>query len=408
MRTDVVILGDELEGLVAAVRLLERGKSVRLISRGGGSHHYAPDGLRLLGYGPDGGDEPIRNPYEAIERMSEHHPLRLLGRGRVRAALDWFLEWALQQGIQYRSNGCNALTLSAAGLPVPVFATTAHQATWDDAAAGTIAVMCFEGHKDFAAGLTVSELRRRNIDAHLVRLEAPCGSPDSMQLARFFDRSRDLDGYVRSFRDHLPPKSTHAFFPAVLGLDRHDETMKSIERGLRVPCREVPTLPPSIPGLRLSRHLTKHIETKGGFIHLGVRAHGPAGNNGRCEAIWDDAGRRFEAETFILATGGVLMGGLEVESNGRVRETIFDLDVAQTRPLEAKHPDLALDALHETGVATDARLRALSKSHVVYDNLFVVGRTLSHGNVTKEASVEGVAIATGWAAAEEACAYMEG
>jgi len=407
MRTDVVILGDELEGLVAAVRLLERGKSIRLMSRGGGSHHYAPDGLRLLGYGPDGRDVPIRDPYEALKEMGEGHPLRLLGRDRVRAALDWFLDWALQQGFQYRSNGRNTLTLSAAGLPVPVFATSPHQATWDNLEAGTVAVICFEGHKDFAVGLTVSELRRRDIDAHLVRIEAPCGTADSMHLARFFDRSRDLDGYASSFRDHLPPKATHAFFPAVLGLDRHDETVKSLERGLGVPCREVPTLPPSIPGLRLSRHVTKHIETKGGFIHLSVHAHGQLTNNGRCEAIWDDAGRRFEAETFILATGGVLMGGLEVESDGRVREPIFGLDVAQTRPLEARHPDLVLDALHETGVATDARLRPLIKSQVVLDNLFVAGQTLGHCNATKEASVEGVAIATGWAAAEEACAYME-
>jgi len=331
-----------------------------------------------------------------------------LGRDRVRAALDWFLEWALQQGIQYRSNGCNALTLSTAGLPVPVFATTAHQATWDDATAGTVAVMCFEGHKDFPAGLTVSELRRRSIDAHLVRLDAPCSPPDGMHLARFFDRCIDLDGYVRSFRARLPPEASRAFFPAVLGLDHHDKTMKSFERGLGVPCREVPTLPPSIAGLRLSRRLIKDIETKGGFVHLGVRAHGQSGNNGRCEAIWDDAGRRIEAETFILATGGVLMGGLEVESDGRIHEPIFGLDVAQTRPLEARGPDQALDALHRTGVATDAQLRPLIKSEVAYDNLFVAGRTLGHCNVTKEASVEGVAIATGWAAAEEACACMVG
>ena len=408
MKTDALILGCELDGLVAALRLLERGRSVRLIAAGGGSLHYAPDGLHLLGYEPSAGKAVVQDPYEAVDTLDERHPFRLLGKARVRAAMDGFFERSEDLGIELRSNGRNMLAVSLAGQAVPVFAASLHQATFADLEGGPVAVFCFEGHRDFPSGVTVAELRRRQIDAHLLRLEDPCGSPDSMRLARFFDSHGDPAAYFRSIRERLPGNSTCALFPAVLGLDRQGEIMAAAEQALGLPCREVPTLPPSIPGMRLSRRLTRRIQKQGALLHLGAQAIGARASNGRCEAVLDETGRRFEAVTFVIATGGVLMGGLEVDSYGLAREPAFGLEVSQSRPLEADNPEQALDALHETGVEIDDRLRPLAGGQLAYENLFVTGRTLGHWNPPKESSVEGVAIATGWAAAEEACAYMEG
>lgn len=408
MKTDALILGCELDGLVAALRLLEQGNSVRLIATGGGSLHYAPDGLHLLGYEPGTGEAVVQDPYEAVDVLDERHPLRLLGKVRVRAAMDGFFDLSKDLGFELRSNGRNMLVVSLAGQAVPVIAASPFQATFADLEGRTVAALCFDGHRDFPAGVMVAELRRRQIDAHLLRLEDPCGSPDSMRLARFFDSHDDPTAYFRSIRDRLPENSTCALFPAVLGLERHGEVMTAAEAALDMPCREIPTLPPSIPGMRLDRCLTKRIRKQGALLHLGAQAVGAPANNGRCEAVLDETGRRFEAETFVIATGGVLMGGLEVDSHGLAREPMFGLEVVQNHSLEADNPEQALDALHETGVQTDSRLRPLTDGQLAYENLFVTGRTLGHWNPSKESSVEGVAIATGWAAAEEACAYMEG
>ena len=408
MRTDALILGGELSGLVAAQRLLDRGKSVRLISAGGGALHYGPGGLHLLGYESNSGEAMIEDPYEAMGALDQQHPLQRLGEARVRAAMTGFLQLSRDLGLSFRSNGRNRLTVSLAGQPVPVFAASAYQATFDDLEGRTVAVSCFAGHKDFPAGVMVSELRRRQIDAHLLRLEDPCDGPSSLRLAQFFESHGNPARFFRSIIGRLPEQCACVLFPAVLGLDRHGEVMAAAEQAFGVPCREVPTLPPSIPGLRLNHRLTRQLQSAGALLHLGARAVSAPASNGRCTAVTDESGRRFEAEIFVVATGGVLMGGLGVDSRGQVSEPVLGLDVAHNRPLEAQGPEACLDALHEAGVETDDRLRPVARGGSAYQNLFVTGRTLAHWNPAKESSDEGVSIATGWAAAEEACHYLEG
>ena len=406
MRTDALVLGAELDGLVAALRLLERGLSVRLIAAGGGALHYAPGGLHLLGYGAGNGAAPLTEPFASIDALGTNHPLRLLGPARVRLALDWFLRQADDLGLAFRSNGGNDLAVTLAGQAVPVFAQARHQATFADLDGQRVAVVSINGYRDFPAGMTVAELGRQGIDARLLRVEPPGDGADSLRLARALDAPPVAAAFFESLRARLPEGSARVLFPAVLGLDRHEEVVAAAERILGMPCLEVPTLPPSLPGLRLGRALTGRLQRRGAALHMGARVVGVAAANGSCEAVRDDGERSFEAGVFILATGGVLMGGLDVDSHGLVREPLFGLEVAQTRPLGAERVDGALDALHETGVETDERLRPLAGGKPAFDNLFVTGRTLAHWNPARESSAEGVAIATGWAAAEEACAYL--
>ena len=406
MRTDALILGSDLSGLVAALRLLDRGKSVRLIAAGGGALHYGPGGLHLLGYQPNASEAKIEDPYEAMAALDKRHPLRRLGENRVRTAMAGFLELSRDLGLSFRSNGRNRLTVSLAGQPVPVFAADLHQATFEDLEGRTVAVLCFEGHKDFPAGMMVSELRRRQVDAHLLRLEDPCGNPDSIRLARHFDSLRDPAAYFRSILERLPKHCSCALFPAVLGLIRHGDVVAAAEQALGLACREVPTLPPSVPGMRLNHRLTRRLQSAGALLHLGARAVSAPASNGRCAAVTDECGRRYESEIFVVATGGVLMGGLEVDSRGQISEPFLGLEVAHDWPLEAQGPEACLDALHEAGVETDDRLRPVAKGNLAYENVFVTGRTLANWNPASESSNEGVSIATGWAAAEEACRYM--
>lgn len=408
MRTDALVLGSELSGLIAAQRLLDRGKSVRLLASGGGALHYGSGGLHLLGYASDSGEAAVEDPYAALGVLDQRHPLQRLGEARVRAAVAGFLKLGEELGLSLRSSGRNRFIVSLAGQPVPTFASGAFQATFEELEGRTVAVFCFAGHKDFPAGVMVSEMRRRQIEAHLLRLDDPCKGPSSLRLARFFDSLRDPAAYFQSLLGRLPERCACVLFPAVMGLERHDEIMAAAERSLGLPCREVPTLPPSIPGLRLNSRLTRRLQSAGALLHPGARAVSVPANNGRCTAVTDQHGRRFEAEVFVVATGGILMGGLEVDSRGEVHEPFFGLDVADGGPLKAEGPVACLDALHEAGVETDDRLRPLNGDTLVYENLFVTGRTLAHWNPAKESSDEGVSIATGWAAAEEACHYMEG
>jgi anaerobic glycerol-3-phosphate dehydrogenase len=121
----------------------------------------------------------------------------------------------------------------------------------------------------------------------------------------------------------------------------------------------------------------------------------------RCEAVGDGEGRRYRASRYIVGTGGVLMGGLEVDSEGHIAEPIFDLPVHQTDPLRRPTPAETIDALHRAGVETDPSFRPAGIDGSTIRNLQIVGTTLAHWNPTIEESCEGVAIGTAWSAVED-------
>ncbi len=408
MNTDILIFGAELDALIAALRLSQRGHGVRVLAAGAGSLHYAPGGIHMLGYLSEGDGEAVSSPMAGISALDVRHPYRLLGAERIESALDWFFAAAGKAGLKFRVNGANVTALTPAGLGLPVYAPTEKQATMEDLRGRKVAVVRFRGHRDLPAGIVVSGLSRQGIETTLVTVDPPGPSPESIDMARAFDGQADFGKYFAGIKACFPEGTECALFPAVLGLDSHNRVAGEAEAALGMPCLEVPTLPPSVPGIRLYRALTRELERNGVLLHLGVEAGEIIAGDGKCTAVRDDMGRVYEASAFIVATGGVLMGGLDVDSFGKVRETTFALEVFQGAPLDAQTVDRSLAALHQSGVECDASLRPVAGGKRVHDNLFVTGRTLGHWNPSLEASSEGVSIATGWAAAEEARIYLEG
>jgi glycerol-3-phosphate dehydrogenase subunit B len=253
----------------------------------------------------------------------------------------------------------------------------------------------------------VRALARRGVAVQRIEANPPDGRTDTVALARAFDRLVEPERTFAALASRLEAGIETVLVPAVLGLERHDQIMAAAA-ATGLTCLEVPTLPPSVPGLRLWQALNRRLTDGGAMIHMGVKVTGRVGPDGRIAEVVDGHGRRFAADAFVLASGGVLMGGLEVDSMGRVAEPVFGLAVHQTRPLEAGRVDGTLDALHAAGVEADEALRLRGNGRPGPRNLFVTGSTLAHWNPTREVSAEGVAIATGWAAAEAAHDVLEG
>lgn len=407
MKTDVIIVGGELDGLAAAARLVELGHSLRVFMPGGGSLHYAPGGIHLLGYAPREPDEPLTAPLDGVAELDERHPYRLLGAARIGLALDWFFAMADGIGRPFRPNGGNVLTLTAAGQFLPVYGPDPRQADFDDLKGRKVAIVRFRDHRDFPAGLVAAGLRKTNEAVAIVESDGPGGLGEALALARAFDRLDDSTGYFAKIGDRMPKDTEVVLFPAVLGLGSRD-LVGEARAVLGRPCYEVPTLPPSVPGMRLLGDLEDKLEGVGVLFHIGARVAEAQRAGDRVGSVVDDMGRAYEASAFVLASGGVLMGGLEVDSHGIVGEPVFGLDVFQTAPLDAPDEKRCLDALHRTGVTVDERLRPRGKGADGHDNVFVTGRTLGHWNPAAEVSAEGVSIATGWAAAEAVHRYLEG
>src|SRR5436190_339485 len=106
---------------------------------------------------------------------------------------------------------------------------------------------------------------------------------------------------------------------------------------------------------------------------------------------------------------GFASGGLELEPSGRIRETVFDLPLSGAPgPGEPRLAREYFDdhPISRTGVAVDEKMRAVNgESEPVYENLHAVGATLAGAVPWREASGNGISLASGYAAAE---AILEG
>lgn len=408
MRSDVIIVGNELDALVAAMRLLELGHSVRILSAGRGSLHYAPGGIHVLGYTPCADGVVLSSPGEGMSDLQAGHPYRIVGETVIQDALEWFFFSTDGLDAGFNRSGGNVQTLTPAGLGLPTYGPTPSQALVAAIDGREVAVVRFRSHRDFPANLTANGLRRLGSNVAVIETPPPGSGSESVDLARSFDRHADLDGYFRDLGSRVPDSAELILFPAVLGISDHARVRRSAEQALGRPCHEVATLPPSVPGMRLQRTMDRIIAGHGTPVHIGTRVTGTLVDDGHPSDVVDTAGRVHAASAFIVATGGVAMGGLNVDSGGEVREVTFGLPVRQTAPLNAATADASLDALHRTGVETDHALRPLNSGSRSFENVYVTGHTLAHWNPALEASAEGVAIVTGWLAAQSAHAYLGG
>lgn len=400
MQTDAIIVGAELEALLASLRLLQQGASVRLLATGGGSLPYAPGGLQLLGRDPQNPAGVIANPIEAMERLSLLHPLRHVGRHRILPALDWFLDLMERLGAAWQREPQNRPLIAMAGDARSVLARPQSQVSLDALTGHRIAVLAFERFRDFPVDLVIAGLRRQGLDAVAIRVDSKIDCSDSVRFGQTLDRPGEAAALFETVRKALPSGRDLVLFPAVLGIARHREIFDLAQHSLGMPVFEGATLPPCLFGIRLYHLLMREIACLGGLVQPGMRSLQGRIEKGRCQGIGDGEGRHYHASRYIAGTGGVLMGGLDVDSRGHIAETIFGLPVHQTDPLGRRTPAETIDALHRAGVETDSSFRPSDGNGSIVENLQVIGTTLAHWNPTLEESSEGVAIGTAWAATE--------
>ena len=193
----------------------------------------------------------------------------------------------------------------------------------------------------------------------------------------------------------------------MVGLTQSVAAWQDLQNQLGVPVFEIPTLPPSIPGLRLYERLKNALVAAGARIQIGFPVTAARVENGHCvELVTAGASRpyRWRGEQIILATGGLASGGIVAESDGAVRESIFNLPLAglpaagQPRFLPGyfdSHP------FSQVGLEVDASLRPVDGAgRVLLDNLRVAGAMLAHAEPWREKSGDGISLATGYRVAE--------
>jgi glycerol-3-phosphate dehydrogenase len=397
----VVVVGAGLAGLTAALVCAKAGARVEVLAQGQGALTLHPGWIET-------GD------VEALAELPDH-PYRharaslALGLDAIDGVLT--LENSPQPGAPIRAITASGALRSVAftvGARYPVLTGR------------RVLVVGLAGWRDFYARLCADGLCAHGIDARAVEIPFPvrAGNFDTWTIdaARWIDTPDGMEYLAEVVRQDAADADVIAF-PAVLGF--HPETRAWLSDTLRAEIVEIPTLTPSVPGLRLYQAMRGALLEAGARFTIGTTVEGLAfaDDGERASGVYAETAaggrpRLVPADAIVLATGGLFGGGIESDYRGNLLERVAALAIDGVPPdvegwfTEPPYSGRA-QPIHRAGVRTDADLRPLTEAgEPLAVNLFAAGRLLMGSSPVVEGSTEGVDIATGAHAAARALALI--
>ncbi|HBZ54419.1 MAG TPA: anaerobic glycerol-3-phosphate dehydrogenase subunit B [Syntrophobacteraceae bacterium] len=415
-KIDLIIIGSGLAGTAAACFAVTQGLKVAQISASLGELPFASGLLDLLAIYPRQEQKLWDNPWDGIAALidrSPSHPYAKLGVDTIREAMQGFLAFLEASGLEHHGLPDGNVHLATA---VGTLKTTYRvpQSMWHGVGAlqqklPTLLVD-FYGMKDFHGRLMLEGLRHRWPTLNTKTLPFPMTFPGVDRQNLLFAEALESPEVRAELADSIRPNLDGAQMvgmPAVLGVHSTAEVIADLEGRLGVGIFEIPTLPPSVPGLRLQETCENSLRSQGVQILQDRRVIGFQTDGLQCTGIitgTDSWRETTEADGIILASGRFLGGGLAAERNGII-ETIFGLPVVQPSARNLWHRDRFLDhrghPVNQAGLAVDNDFRPLGPDgKVAFQNLFAAGSILAHQDWIRTKSGAGLAIATAYGAVE--------
>jgi glycerol-3-phosphate dehydrogenase subunit B len=410
---DVLVIGGGPAGLLAAWVARQRGAHVRVLAAGIGTTHIMPGGLSVLDT-----DGDLRPALDTL--MADHpgHPYALAGIASLEHGLDALRAVCEPAGLQYAGGlEANYRLPTALGAIARAALVPESFAAGDLAAPGEMLIAGPAGWRDFYPALCADNLARQGIPARAATFDLPeihtaKFDATAAGLARLFDRAEVRARVAGQLRAALKG-AARVGLPAIIGLERHREAWLDLQEQVGAAVFEIPTLPPSVPGMRIYLAFKAALARTGVPLLLDMPVQAARVEGNRATAVSVPAPNRdvpYRAGQFILATGGLYGGGITSDHRGELCEVVFGLPISAPAgrdawfnprflPESGKHP------IHYAGLQADREMRALdADGRVVLENVRVAGRLLAGYDPLAEGSTEGVWLATAYRAAESCTA----
>lgn len=401
MHFDLIIIGIGLTGLMAAKTAVEEGRRVLLVGRGAGSLCIFTNSIDVLAAGGDGN---IKESVSLWIKGHPHHPYAKAGWDSLEASLASFTALFPPDDSFTSREGKNSLIPTGAGTRRSTYLMPESILAGAGARMEKTLIVGIEGFEDFHAEYVAHHLKCRGIT---VTIPWETGNvTNATGLASLMDNPSFCGELAGLIRKRLAGEEFIGL-PALLGLRSSRRAREIIETGTGCQVFEIPILPPSIPGMRIFHLFQEYLTRRGAAIIQGHRVESSLRKGKRCSGInvaHPPLTKTYTADGYILATGRFFSGGLQTDEN-RIYEPIFDLPILQPparrdwfqRRFFAPEPH----PIHGAGILTDHQLRPVDQEgNLLWDNLRVAGSILTHHDSTKELSREGIALATGYAAAK--------
>lgn len=427
MKFDTLVIGGGVAGLSCALRCQKAGQKTAVLTTGQSAMHFSSGSIDVLGRLPNG--ELVTQPFNAMAKLETHepeHPYVKIGCGRVKESLHWFKKTMTDEGMNLVSllddndEDINHVRMTPMGTFKATWASqdTVYPFIQKNPAQGLshITLLTFEGFRDFQTELASANLKAM---PHFKDVEVDCVSIEMDEFKRFARnpcefRSVDISNILQdsnvlnSFAQYmlmLVKKSTDlVVMPAVFKGKKGRASIKLLENLTKLNICEMPTTPPSLLGIRIESSLKQLYKNAGGQLLEGDEVRKGDFETGKLTGIYTKNYKDFPlvADNFVLATGSFFSHGLRANKE-TIYEAVFGLDIDAKTPRTNWYSDSFFPAEGHPfltfGVKTDQNFRPYYQGHLV-ENLYCAGAILAHYHPVAEGSGNGVAISTGFYAAE--------
>jgi glycerol-3-phosphate dehydrogenase subunit B len=413
IKADVCIIGAGVAGLAASLFAVNQGLSCVEVGQVG-EINFASGFLDLLGVHPAGQKSAWTDPWKGIDilvREIPNHPYARIPKSDIRTAFEEVLSFLAEGGLPYvRRVDQNSAVLTSMGTRKLTYCVP--RTMWNGVEAMEKKMACllvdFRGLKGFSARQIAAALQDDWPNLRTARVSFPdtehLNEVYTEHMAGTLILPQNREKLAQTLKPHIKD-SQIVGVPATLGLYRTEEVVSDLENRIGVPLFEIPTLPPSISGLRLKEVFERGLRARG------VRYF----SQNRALAVRHPVDHHFEiligrtaveqvvrSRGIVLASGRFIGGGLHA-GRQRIRETLFDLPVFQPGDRTEWHRRDFLDSrghpVNQAGVEIDDAFRPLNSSRQpAFETLFAAGSILAHNDWKRLKCGAGVAIASAFGA----------
>ena len=406
-KSDIVVVGSGIAGMTAALTAAQSGKSVTLLTYGAGTLAISSGCIDVLGYQ---NGVRVTDPFEAMASLPAEHPYSLIGGAEtVREALDWLKVVCRKGGIDmaHAAEEGNHRLVTVMGTLKPSYLCPdsfnpeclkdVHRA----------AVVTVENMKDVHPGLIIEQLHRYKEFAGKEFMEAvlPCPIEHAhrnitpLDIARHVETPEGMKWLEKSLAPYAKLYPV-LLLPPICGMKHSQQIWNQLCSALKVKIVEMVSIPPGVAGLRMREVLKKALNAAGVYMVESAEVVRAEVEEGVCKAVYSLTANGecgWDADEFIIATGGLLSGGIET-APGKAWESIFRLPLDAPADTEAwSSPDIFGSSFFASmGVKVNSDLKPLdAEGNVALSNVRFAGRVLGGYDFAAEKCGQGVALATG-------------
>ncbi|SQD80631.1 glycerol-3-phosphate dehydrogenase subunit GlpB [Moritella yayanosii] len=433
MKFDSIIIGGGIAGYTAGLRSLEAGLKTAIISNGQSALHFSSGSIDLLSHTPTG--KVIRNPGTIFNQFTDEfpdHPYSKVGKETVFESLEWYKNLLTTAGIPLtqQDNGDNHFRITPLGtlkstwlsqpyvqqLPIRL---AEHSIT-------RIVVVQINDFRDFNAKmvtdnlLQIPEFKDVEITHTNISIDGFSGLKRnacelrSIDIARILNNENEVEALATKLNAIATPDDL-VILPAITGDGMGLSVLNKLHALTNLTFHEVPTMPPSMLGIRLEETMIDLFIKAGGMLLKGDQVtHGDmiedySSNHNNGELILKRIYTRnlesmpLTADNYIFASGSFFNKGL-IAHHDKLQEPVFNLDMNSIQARNTWYNPQFFAANSQPflslGIKTNHKFNPMLAGKVV-NNLFCAGSNIGGYDPIAEGCGSGVAISTGYHAVNQ-------